>query len=77
MGKEHEPTVEREGGSNVIPVLILTILGPLKGLVYLIILPFAGIIEFAVLGIYRTSQVLAAIRHRAERSAEAPRWLNR
>lgn len=77
MGKEHEPAVEREGGSNVIPVLILTILGPLKGLVYLIILPFAGIIEFAVLGVYRTSQVLTAIRHRAKRSAEAPRWLNR
>jgi hypothetical protein len=77
VGKKHEPTVGREGGSNVISVLILTILGPLKGLVYLIILPFAGIIEVAVLSVYRISQVLATIRHRARRSAEAPRWLNR
>ncbi len=74
MGKDNKTLAELEGSHSGTSALILTILGPLRGLGYLLVLPFVGIAEFVVLSVYRISQNLAAIRHRvSQESAETPK----
>ena len=47
-----------------VPVPILTTVGPLLGLVYIIVLPFIGVAALILAGGYRTTQGLATMRRR-------------
>lgn len=52
------------------PAPVLAVLGPIFGLVYITILPLIGLVSFALLGLYRTREVLVnARRRRALRSS--------
>ena len=76
MGKDNKPLDELEDGHSRISALISIIIGPLRGLGYLLVLPFVGIVDFVLLGVYRVSQSLATIRHRvSEETVEVPKKL--
>lgn len=74
MGKDNKPLDELEDGHSRTSALISIIIGPLRGLGYLLVLPFVGIVDFVLLGVYRVSQSLATIRHRvSEETVEVPK----
>jgi len=74
MGKDNKTLTELEGSHSGTSALILTILGPLRGLGYILVLPFVGIADFVLLSVYRVSQSLAAIRHRVSQEiVETPK----
>ena len=50
-----------EAGRRDVPMPILTIVEPLLGLGYIIVLPFIGFVSFILLGGYRAKQSLATM----------------
>ena len=62
-----------EVGHRDVPVPLLIIVGPLVGLLYIILLPFIGLVSFISLGGYRAKQGLATMRHRVtQATVDAP-----
>lgn len=50
---------------NRIPMPLLAIVGPLMGLIYVLVLPFTGLVTLIVVSGCRAKQVFAAVWHRA------------
>jgi len=74
MGKDNKSLTELEGNHSGSSALIITILAPLRGLGYILVLPFVAITDFVLLSVYRVSQSLTAIRHRvSQESVETPK----
>ena len=55
-------------GHRDVPIPILTIVGPLLGLGYIIVLPFIGLVSFILLSGYRAKQSLATMWRKTTRA---------